>query len=116
MATFPVLKTGAVAQYPLDYESGHSTQSVLFLDGSRQTFRLYPGALRRWNIQLDELDEGEMDSVISFAEAQGGATFLFPDPITGSTVPNCVIAGDQLNAEMALDLVGSTSLVIEELA
>ena len=57
MASFPVLKTGAVAQYPLARSTRYSTQSVQFLDGSQQTFKLYPLPLCRWSIQLNELDE-----------------------------------------------------------
>ncbi len=34
MATFPVLKTGAAAQYPLDRGVRFSTQAVRFMDGS----------------------------------------------------------------------------------
>jgi hypothetical protein len=116
MANFPTLKTGAVAQYPLAVNTSYSTQFVRFLDGSQQTFRLYPAGLRRWTVQLDGLDEQELDSFISFAEAQGGDPFTFTDPGTGVAVPNCIISGQQVDAGMAAEMTGQTQVVIEEIA
>jgi hypothetical protein len=116
MATFPNLKTGAVAQYPLSRSTRFSTQSVQFLDGSQQNFHLYPAGLRRWAIQLDGLDEQELDAVISFVEALGGAAFTFNDPVTGTDVVNCCIAEDQASAGMAAEMAGQSALVIEEVA
>ena len=116
MATFPTLKTGAVAQYPLSVNTRYSTQAVQFLDGSRQTFKLYPAGLRRWTLQLDGLDEQEMDLFISFVEAQGGAPFTFTDPVSGAAVANCVISADQMTAGMTQEASGQTQCVIEEVA
>ena len=116
MATFPTLKTGAIAQYPLPVSTRFSTQTVQFLDGSQQTFRLYPSALRRWSVQLDALDEQELDSFVSFVEAQGGAPFSFTDPVTGQSVANCIISGDQAGAAMTQEINGQTQFVIEEVA
>jgi hypothetical protein len=116
MATFPTLKTGAVSQYPLSATSRYSTQTVQFLNGTQQTFKLFPGSLRRWIIQLDALDEQELGSFISFVETQGGAAFSFTDPATGTTVANCIISGDQAAAGMTQELSGQTHFVIEEIA
>jgi hypothetical protein len=112
MATFPTLKTGAVAQYPLGWSARYSTQAVQFLDGSQQKFRLYPAGLRRWTVQLSNLDETELDTVITFVEQLGGALFSFPDPVTGVTAATCRIAGEQFSAGMA----GDAALMIEEVA
>jgi hypothetical protein len=81
--SFPVLKTGAVAQYPLARSVRFSTQAVRFLDGSQQKFRLYGSGLRRWTVKLDQLDETELSALIDFVDAQGGATFSFTDPGSG---------------------------------
>ena len=116
MPTFPTLKTGAIAQYPLPASTRFSTQAVQFLDGSQQTFRLYPGALRRWSVQFDALDEQELDAFVSFVEAQGGAPFSFTDPATGQTVANCIISGDQASAGMTQEINGQARFVIEEVA
>ena len=115
MATFPTLKTGAVAQYPLMSGTRYSTQSVRFMDGSRQNFRLIGTGLRRWTIRLDQLDEQELGEVIAFVEQQGGANFEFTDPVTGDTVGNCIISGDQFEAGMTREVDGQASLVIEEI-
>lgn len=116
MATFPTLKTGASAQYPLARTTRYSTQAVQFLDGSQQTFKLYPAALGRWSIQLDELDEAELNAVISFVEAEGGELFTYVDPTTGASVANCRIAGEAFGASMAREMAAKASIVIEEVA
>src|SRR5580704_12532526 len=100
MATFPVLKTGAVAQYPLAFGVRFSTQAVRFMDGSQQKFRLIGVGLRRWTLKLDLLDEQELGAVISFIEQQGSAVFAFTDPMTGEIASTCVISGAQFGASM----------------
>jgi hypothetical protein len=115
MPTFPTLKTGAVAQYPLVGGTRYSTQSVRFMDGSSQRFRLIGTRLRRWMVKLDQLDEQELGAVIAFVEQQGGSDFAFTDPATGDNVPGCIISGDQFDAGMTREIDGQASLVIEEI-
>jgi hypothetical protein len=115
MATFPVLKTGAVAQYPLARAVRYSTQAVRFMDGSQQKFRLIGVELRRWTLRLDLLDEQELGAVIAFVEQQGSATFAFTDPVTGNNVATCMISGQQFDATMTRELDGQTTVVIEEI-
>jgi phage-related protein len=114
MANFPVLKTGAVAQYPLARNARFQTQSVRFLDGSSQRYRLFGNALRSWAVNLTALDEQELSAVIAFGEAQGTATFTFTDPASGASVANCIISGGSLGAGLKGELDGQASLVIEE--
>ena len=116
MATFPVLKTGAVAQYPLDRGVRFSTQAVRFMDGSQQRFRLNGTGLRRWTLKLDQLDEQELGAVIAFVEQQGSAVFTFTDPVTGDSVATCMISGEQFDATMNGEMNGQTTIVIEEIA
>lgn len=116
MATFPVLNTGAVAQYPLGLGTCFSTQSVWFLDGSQQKYRLIGKGLRRWTINLNLLDEDELGAVIAFVEQQQSASFTFTDPFTGASVPNCVLSGQQFDATISPKLSGQTTVVIEEIA
>lgn len=116
MATFPVLKTGAVAQYPLDYGVRFSTQAVRFMDGSQQKFRLYGNGLRRWTLKLDLLGEDELAALIAFVEEQGGTPFSFVDPATGAIASKCVISGQQFDATMTGEMRGQSTIVIEEIA
>jgi hypothetical protein len=116
MANFPTLKTGAVAQYPLGHTWRFSTQSVRFMDGSRQRYPIYANALRRWTIRLNDLDESELGALISFAEQQQGATFAFTDPVTGETVSNCIVSASRFSAGMTQEIDGQASIVIEEIA
>jgi hypothetical protein len=113
--SFPLLKSGARAQYPLDFGVRFATQAVRFLDGSQQRFRLYGAGLRRWTLKLDLLDEQELSAVIAFAEQQGSAPFAFTDPITGAVASNCVIFGEQLGVTMKAEMSGQTTIVIEEI-
>src|ERR1700737_4467549 len=63
MNVFPVLKTGAVMQYPAERWASYSTQTVRFLDGTEQRFGDYSTPLHRWVIRLVALDETEMHLV-----------------------------------------------------
>jgi hypothetical protein len=114
MATFPQLKTGAVAQYPLSRVASLATQAVRFLDGSRQTYQLNGTGLRRWMLSLDLLDEAEVSAVLAFAEETGTGKFSFTDPETGQTVATCIISGGELDAALVDELNGQIVLEIEE--
>ena len=116
MPDFPALKTGAVAQYPLEYGVRFATQAVRFMDGSWQRFPLYGAGLRRWTLKLDLLDEDELAAVIAFVERQGSAPFAFTDPNTGAIAPTCVISGRHLDVTMKGEFRGETSIVIREVA
>ena len=116
MATFPTLKTGAPAQYPLGRGVRYATQAVRFMDGSRQRYRLYGTGLRKWTLKLDLLDEQELSSVIAFVEQQGAAPFAFTDPATGAVASKCVIAGNQMDVTMTREMSGQTTVIIEEIA
>lgn len=116
MSSFPVLKTGAAAQYPLDYGVRFSTQAVRFMDGGQQRFQLYGAGLRRWTLKLDLLGEDELAAVITFVEQQGSAPFAFTDPATGAIASNCILAGQQLDVSMKGEMRGQTTVVIEEIA
>jgi phage-related protein len=114
MASFPTLRTGAVAQYPLDRSVQFQTQSVRFMDGSQQRFRLYGAGLRRWKIRLDLLDERELAAVAAFLERQGTAIFPFTDPVTGDQVASCVISGQSYEAGTADEMKANATVEIEE--
>ena len=114
MTTFPELKTGAVAQYPLSRVSNVATQAVRFLDGSQQTYQLNGVGLRRWVLTLDLLDEAEVASVLAFAEEAGTDAFSFTDPETGETAAKCIISGGEVDAALVDELNGQIVLEIEE--
>jgi hypothetical protein len=115
MATFPtLLKTGAIAQYPLSRVTTLATQAVRFLDGSQQTYQLNGAGLRKWMVSLDLLDESEVSAVIAFAEQTGTGTFSFTNSVTGETAAKCVISGEQLGTSLVNELHGTAMLEIEE--
>jgi hypothetical protein len=116
MSAFPTLRTGAVAQYPLDRTVRFRTQSVQFMDGSRQRFRLYRAGLRRWKIRLALLDERELAAVTAFLEQQGSSVFPFTDPVTGDLVSSCIISGGSFDAGSAGEMNANASVEIEEVA
>lgn len=96
MPTFPRLKSGAIAQYPLEVSAGRRTQVYAFVDGSEQRSRGQAQATRRWLIELRQLDEEELESLRSFFEQQQGSygRFAFTDPETNVTWADCSFEGD----------------------
>lgn len=116
MADFPVLSSGAVTQYPTVFASGQAVQVIRFLDGSDQRYLMQGRTFRRWQIRLDLLNETEIAQLEAFFVAQQGdfAAFVFSDPISGTSVPNCRLAGPGLASAYVGVNVSSTSLVVME--
>jgi hypothetical protein len=114
MASFPQLRTGAVAQYPLDRALDFQNQTVRFVDGTDQRYRDSGGYRMRWRIQLNALDEGEMASLEEFFEASQGAfgTFTFTDPWDGREYEDCSLELDELRVTTAAELRGMTQLTV----
>jgi len=116
MATFPQLKTGAVAQYPATKSLRFQNQTIRFLDGSEQRYRDAAGLLHQWVIQLSDLDESEMAEFEQFFEQNQGrlGNFEFTDPWDGTQYPNCSLASDELALSSLAEMRGKTSLTIVE--
>jgi len=116
VAQFPTLKTGAVAQYPVDRTRRFSTRIFRFLDGVEQRFPDYGVPLRRWSIRLDLLDEAELNSFGDFLTAQGGraGAFSFTDPFDGIVYPNCSFDQDELTLTFVDAGRGATVVAIKE--
>src|ERR1019366_2620156 len=83
MATFPQLKTNAIAQYPVARREQFQNQTVRFVDGSDQRYRDSAGPRMEWEIELSELDEGELAAIEEFFLASQGAfgSFLLHRPM-----------------------------------
>jgi phage-related protein len=109
-----MLKTGAPAQYPLQSSTRFRTQTVEFLDGSRQTYPLQGRALRSWALQLNLLDEQELRAVADFVTQAGSRTFLFSDPVTGEGSIKCILGGDSFDLVQQDELRGQATLLIKE--
>jgi phage-related protein len=116
MATFPPLKTGAVAQYPSDLQQNFSTRVVRFLDGSEQRFPGYGTTLRQWVIRLDLLDESELANLEQFFASQEGRAqeFAFTDPFDGAVYTHCVFGADELELSFNGPQQGKTTVTIRE--
>jgi phage-related protein len=98
MASFPTLKTGAVAQYPSSRIVESRVRVLRFVDGSEQRFRNTRGPLRRWVIRLSEVDEAELAAIEAFFEARQGraGSFDFTDPWDGTVYPDCSFDEDEM--------------------
>jgi hypothetical protein len=116
VATFPVLKTGSVAQYPSDRIQTFATQIFRFLDGSEQRFPGFGITLRRWVIRLDLLDESELTNLEQFFAVEGGraGSFAFTDPFDGTVFANCSLDSDELILTFSGPQQGKTSVTIKE--
>ncbi|MBV8069254.1 MAG: DUF2460 domain-containing protein [Acidobacteriaceae bacterium] len=116
MPNFPTLSTGVVAQYPLAIKTGQGAHVVRFLDGADQRFLTQAKMLRSWRIQLDLLSEEEIRQLEAFFVEQAGdySTFAFPDPYSGTTVPNCRFAAPGFVSEyLGIDSASTEFWVIE---
>jgi hypothetical protein len=116
VATFPTLKTGALAQYPSDRQQNFSTQVYRFVDGSEQRFPAFGATLRRWVVRLDLLDEAELTGLQSFFESQGGRAeaFQFTDPFDGHVYSSCSFDSDVLDLTFGGEQSGRAVAVIRE--
>ena len=116
MVTFPILKTGAVAQYPAGKSMQYRNQVVRFLDGSEQRYRDSAGPLHQWIIRLSELDDSEMAAVEGFFEGNQGrlGSFAFTDPWDGTVHPNCSLETDTLQTTASGEMDGATVLTVVE--
>jgi len=116
MSDFPMLKTGAIVQYPAKTTIVFRTQIVRFADGSEQRFKDYGSPLRRWSIQLDLLDESEINRLREFFRLLDGAarSFSFTDPGDGSEYPNCSFVDEVMIEGLMDESKAGTSLTIRE--
>jgi hypothetical protein len=116
MATFPKLKTNAVAQYPATKVIRFQNQVLRFVDGTEQRYRDASSALHQWVIRLNALDESELASLEQFFGSNQGrlASFAFTDPWDGTQYANCSLASDEVNLAAIDELRCATSLAVIE--
>jgi hypothetical protein len=116
MSNFPLLKTGAVLQYPATRHIQNSTCVLRFVDGTEQRFREYQSPIRRWTVRLDLLDETEMAAMEEFLTSQQGQSgcFSFTDPWDGTVYANCSLESDVIPLEFGGLFRGRTTLVVKE--
>ncbi len=114
MNTFPKLKTDAVVQYPATRRVRFQNASLRFLEGTEQRYRDCGGALRRWDIALSQLDEGEIAALEEFFAANQGATgnFAFTDPWDGQVYGNCSLASDEVRLSASGEMNWAASLTV----
>src|SRR4051812_33176997 len=101
MANFPLLSTGAVAQYPLGRSTSYTVEVIDFIDGSDQRCLTSGKRLRRWQISLALLTETELEQIEAFFDSVQGdfTSFTFTDPLAGEAVPNCRLGDSKLTTE-----------------
>ena len=116
MATFPVLSSGAVAQYPTALVAGQAAQVIRFLDGSNQRYLTQGRMLRSWEIRLDLLNESEIQQLETFFALLEGdySPFVFPDPFTGTSVVDCRLGAPTIVSDyLEVDISSTSFWVIE---
>jgi phage-related protein len=116
MASFPTLKTSAVAQYPATKVVAFQNQVVRFVDGTEQRYRDSAGPLHHWLIRLNELDETEMATLEQFLESNQGSfgSFSFTDPWDNQTYSNCSFVDDAINLTSVEEMRSNTSVTVKE--
>ncbi len=115
MLTFPLLKSGQEAQYPIRRSVIQNVETVWFLDGTEQRCAT-SGTLHEWTIQLDLIDEQELNALQLFFQQVQGQTgsFVFIDPLDGLRYNNCSLASGNLAELLHGPGRISTKLVIRE--
>ncbi|MBI1792247.1 MAG: hypothetical protein HYR60_32390 [Acidobacteria bacterium] len=108
----PLLKTGAVAQYPVTTRVRHRTETRQYLDGSEQRHREFRAPLREWAIRLDLLDEAEMAALAEFFASY--SSFSFVDPHTQAQYPDCSVADEDVAFDLMGEMRGRATLTIRE--
>ncbi|MCX6622023.1 MAG: DUF2460 domain-containing protein [Acidobacteria bacterium] len=113
---FPTLKTGAVLQYPMQRVFAEKTGILRFVDGSEQRFQDAAAAMRRWIVQFDLIDDGEVQRLEEFFLALGGrlGRFSFLDPADARLYPNCSLEDDTLEFRWSGEGRASTTFSIRE--
>ncbi len=116
MSDFPLLKTGAVLQYPFRRATRYSTCVLRFVDGSEQRFRDYGAPLRRWIIRLEMLDDDEMARLEDFFRSRQGraGSFRFTDPLDGIEYADCSLESDSVELSLQDIMRGQTALVVRQ--
>ena len=116
MITFPILKSGAVAQYPAKRTLTASTWIGRFVDGSEQRFRNEATVLRRWVVRLTLLSEAEVAAIREFVDDANGrfGSFSFTDPWDGVVYADCSLESDDHAVEWVGENNAHTRLVIRE--
>lgn len=104
-------------QWPATRGMYFSTDVLEFADGSEQRFRNFSQYIRRWVVQLDELDEDDLTLIEAFYGQQQGqvGTFSFVDPWDGTMHAECQFDNSEVLAEYRSILGGSAHLIIREL-
>lgn len=116
MASFPLLSTGAIAQYPLTRGTSFGVDTILFLDGTGQRSMTRGKKLRRWQVSLSQLDETELRNIEEFFETVQGnfGVFTFVDPYTGESVPHCRLSNPSVVTQYLTSGSGKATVWIEE--
>lgn len=116
MASFPVLSSGAVTQYPSPMTTTQVAEVIRFLDGADQRFIARGRALRSWQIRLNLLNETEIQQLEAFFVEQRGqyTMFDFLDPYSGTTVFNCMLGEPAFISSYEGVDVGAASLWVLE--
>ncbi len=116
MATFPKLKTGVAAQYPLDRESAFDSERVRFVDMGEQVYTGRSQSRRSWRLELSQLDETEVAEICEFFAEMRGAfgRFDFEDPETLEVVVDCRFDQEELEVERLDEYDGRVSVAVVE--
>ena len=114
MAAFPVLRTGAVAQYPSWKHVLFQTNVTRFVDGDEQRYRTSAAPVRRWEIRLDSVHASELAAIEAFFEAHQGryGSFSFTDPWDGTEYADCSFEADVFEARHVSDSRSTARMII----
>jgi hypothetical protein len=115
MTTFPLLSSGAFAQYPVSQLISYETEAIEFVDGQSQRCLVRGKRLRKWLLRLELISQEELATLEDFFRTHQGTyrPFTFLDPFTGETVFPCRFGAD-LSTSTEVSGWGKTAIWVEE--
>lgn len=111
---WPKLKTGVIAQYPVDGQIRTNTRVIRFVDGSEQRYQKLARPLRSWLLRYSHLDLTENAVLDRWFVVNSGAgnNFTFTDLLDGRTYT--VRQSDQTEQRLVEGELVQTEITVEE--
>lgn len=100
MEEFPVLRSGALVQYPVRRGQGTVHMNVEFWGGGGQSYVRKKANALTWMLKYVGLSEEEVAYLLEFCEKheESGMLFSFRDPIEGTLYDHCRVEPDSIEA------------------
>jgi len=114
--TFPSLRTGKVAQYPMERKTRLLADVQQFLNAAEQAYVDTTTARKAWRLSFTKLSDNEVATLKAFFESNQGrkGVFTFVDPWDAASYTTCSFAEDTFPQVQAEEGNNSLTLTVYE--